>query len=658
MKINKIILSSTAIFIFSFLIYILTSAPDLTFTDSGELAAVCSTLGIAHPTGYPLFTLLGYLWIKLSFFGTNIYSLNIFAGFVTACSVAVLFNTVLLVLNYLNTIPLRRKLINPKIQEVKKSKKQISSNIKTTEAKNPNENTLLLISISIALLYAFARTIWAQAVAIEVYSLHLLMMNLVLYFFIKAIICEPSRKVNLLIASLMLGLSFSNHMTTILLLPMIFVLYFWNPVKNKKNSNDNDTELMKKLKFFLVLTIPFLIGLSVYLYMPFRASGFPEFNWGWVSRSFEKFWYHFSGKQYQVWMFSDSTVWKENLLKFFEMLPNETAWLGFIPLLIGFYASYKKSKMIFYGLLIMIISCISYAANYSIHDIDSYFVTAFVGFIIFIAIGLWQLTRLKPKIYYSFFLLPLIAMTINYSYNDRSDDVLVPEYTKMVFSKLEPNAIVLSSQWDFWLSAAWYKQRVEGFRNDVVIIDKELLRRTWYLEQIKRWYQQQINICKKEIDDYLIDLELFESGEDYNPSSIQTKYINLLESFVSKNYDNHPIYITLDVLETEPDAFQGYEKIACGFAFKLLLDKTPQKVKASDINITLFVQSLKNNEGHLVDGIKTNAAISLVNLGRYALMNGDKIEAQIAFEKAYRIDSKNQFVVEAIKNFNNIKFED
>lgn len=42
-------------------IYILTLCREIFFTDGGELAAAAATLGIAHPPGYPLFTLLGRL---------------------------------------------------------------------------------------------------------------------------------------------------------------------------------------------------------------------------------------------------------------------------------------------------------------------------------------------------------------------------------------------------------------------------------------------------------------------------------------------------------------------------------------------------------------------------------------------------------------------
>jgi len=540
MKNKQAVIYSLIIFLFSFLIYILTAAPDLTFTDSGELAAACSTLGIAHPTGYPLFTLLGHLWTYLPIPGTEIYSLNLFAGFLTAASSVVFFNMVLLLLNHINIIVKK----DTKTKSQIKKKSGDAQKVKTVQEKSLPEKYILIISLTTAFLFAFARTIWAQAVAIEVYSLHLLMMNLIILFFLKGILSNENGKKYLIISALLLGLSFTNHMTTILLMPMMLFLYFKRPGRKADFSSDN-------FKFLLILIIPFVVGLSLYLYMPLRAAAMPEFNWGWISRSFDKFWYHFSGRQYQVWMFSDSAIMKENIVKFFESIPLQVAWIGIIPLLLGIAVSFMKSKTLLFGIVILILTCIAYAVNYSIHDIESYFVTAFAGLMLFIGIGLWKFVKMVPNSAYAFLALPMISLALNYTYNDRSDDYLVPEYTKILFQKLEPNALILSSQWDFWVSAAWYMQRVERFRTDVVIIDKELLRRTWYLDQIKRWYPERIKPCEKAINDYLVDLELFESGKDYSPVSIQGKFINLLNCFVDENYEKYPCYLTMDVIETE-----------------------------------------------------------------------------------------------------------
>jgi len=50
-----------------FIVYVTTLAPSVVEIDSGELATVQVLLGIAHPTGYPLFTLLGHLFSLLPF---------------------------------------------------------------------------------------------------------------------------------------------------------------------------------------------------------------------------------------------------------------------------------------------------------------------------------------------------------------------------------------------------------------------------------------------------------------------------------------------------------------------------------------------------------------------------------------------------------------
>ena len=44
-----------------FAVYLVTLSPAVGLIDSGELAAGCNLLNILHPTGYPLYTMLGRL---------------------------------------------------------------------------------------------------------------------------------------------------------------------------------------------------------------------------------------------------------------------------------------------------------------------------------------------------------------------------------------------------------------------------------------------------------------------------------------------------------------------------------------------------------------------------------------------------------------------
>ena len=79
----------------SFCVYTTTMCRSVGYTDSGELAAVVCTLGIAHPTGYPLFTLLGRCSMMIPSSLEEILRLNIFTAFLTAIAVGVFFKTTL-----------------------------------------------------------------------------------------------------------------------------------------------------------------------------------------------------------------------------------------------------------------------------------------------------------------------------------------------------------------------------------------------------------------------------------------------------------------------------------------------------------------------------------------------------------------------------------
>jgi len=82
-----------------FILYLSTMAPTVTQLDAGELATAQTLLGIAHPTGYPLFTMLGHLFLLLPLPFSIIYRANLLAAFYTAGSASVFIYTVKLVID-------------------------------------------------------------------------------------------------------------------------------------------------------------------------------------------------------------------------------------------------------------------------------------------------------------------------------------------------------------------------------------------------------------------------------------------------------------------------------------------------------------------------------------------------------------------------------
>nr|XP_035964884.1 transmembrane protein 260 isoform X5 [Halichoerus grypus] len=75
-------------------VFTLTLPPSVPGGDSGELITAAHELGVAHPPGYPLFTLVAKLAIMLFPFGSVAYRVNLLCGLFGAVAASLLFFTV------------------------------------------------------------------------------------------------------------------------------------------------------------------------------------------------------------------------------------------------------------------------------------------------------------------------------------------------------------------------------------------------------------------------------------------------------------------------------------------------------------------------------------------------------------------------------------
>ncbi|HAO99493.1 MAG TPA: hypothetical protein DCQ83_05565 [Fibrobacteres bacterium] len=579
-------------------VYLLTLAPGLTFIDSGELATDAQTLGIAHPTGYPLFTLLGWLFAHLPIGGRVIWKLNLMSAVLCAAAVFSFYRLFLFLL-------------------VEQSAK----------GKVAEQSFLLnrLAAATAALVLAFSETYWTQSTAIEVYPLHLLFLALVLWLFLRAM-TEHARKNESgrwwLAFAFVLGLSFTNHMTTILLAPGLLYLFF--------AGHGFSSGSWKKI---VSAVIPFLIGLSVYLYFPIRASQSPEMNWG-NPVSLERMLWHISGKQFRVWMFSSFDSAGKQFGHFVSTFLPEFGYLPLALALIGLVYLFGRSRKMFVFTLLLFLGCLFYSVNYDIHDIDSYFLLAYVTTAIWIAFGLstlllWAWRRgngVKALAGIACIACILLPLSLNYRSVDESRDYAVEDYARNVLETAEPNAVILSYQWDAFVSAAYYLQLVEGFRRDVVVIDRELLRRSWYYEQLGHRYPWLIENSRVEVQSFLAELDKFEHDVPYNPGVIQGRFEVVIRSLLLRSSQSRPVYVTPEI---EPEFVQGFRKVPSGLAFRLLADTTPINVSFKDYAFRPILKSTTNHEN-----VKSMYAMAYVNQGIFRAMQGGREEGLSLVRKA------------------------
>lgn len=601
---SSTLLRAFLVSIVSFMVYLTTIAPDVGFTDSGELAAVCTTLGVAHPTGYPLYTIIGHVWTLLPLPFSPIYSLNIFAGLCVAASAGIFSWMLTLIFGLIN---------QPKTQQ---KKGKTATNIL---AFSPFAEYVTTIALSC--LYAFSSIIWHQATSNEVYSLQLVVLTLSIALFLRAMTLEPHHRLPALMLWIaIIGLGFGNHGTTILLAPAMIFMFFKRPQEKFDIS-------AKRWKELSLLTIPFIAGLCVWLYLPLRSAALPDFNWGEVHRSFDKFWYHASGKQFQIWMFNGS--FSNNFQEFISLLPGQLGYVGAAFTLIGIIQLFKRNGTIATFTALLFFGCVFYAFNYGIHDIEPYFSLAFIALFIFAAIGFaYVLTTIQTKS--NNIALPItltllmtcINIGLHYKQADKSDDTVVRDYTQIMVKNLPKNSVIFSSQWDYWCSAFWYKQSCENMRPDIILIEKELLRRTWYPRFIQRKYPQLFVSLKAEMKEFEQELELFESGGNYSDIRLQGAWEKMLHRMITTNYEKFPLYITHDVLQSEQAMMRGYRPVPEGLAYKIIKDSETYTSAVAVPDYTKVALTLQKYEGHLYEGMQQVITTTLQTSAYYA----EKIE--------------------------------
>lgn len=534
--------------IIAFNVYMLTLNPTVTFMDSGELAGALYTFGIPHPTGYPLFLVLGYMFSHLPIGDSPVYRLNVMSAVFSSIAVVVFFYAVSGFLR-----------LKESVKKIKSKDKQHSG------AKTLDENSLVLLSFFSALILAFSKTFWLNALSVEVYPLHEVFVSCFLLLSVK--ICtdikNPNKKLWMWMF-IVLGFSFANHMTTVLMLPGLLYLMYLQvkaaPVFKK--------EIYRKAVFI----IP---GLLMYLILIFRASAGPFFNWS-DPQTPGNLVHHLRGGDFDQMMFSSGSAFSKNLNLFSSTLPAEFAFGSFFLGLVGIILLFKHNREVFFFLIIFAISVLLYSLNYNIRDVQVYFAAFYIIFAVFAVFGLKLIlniitgsknTTLKPAtviiilgIFVSGF-----GLYYNYAACDNSKDFVVEDLTLNTLGSLEPNSILLSYDWGYSYPASLYYSQLLGIRQDVKSFNIKFFSVGWYLETIKKYYPDLYEKNRQEIDDYIKNAK----NED---NSRITSLNNLVKSFFAKTIASYPVYVTYDLLLNKDmkGMLSGYAAVPSGFCYRLV----------------------------------------------------------------------------------------
>ena len=88
---NLTLVSFILVFLLTFILYIPGISPSVFGGDSGDIILAAYTAGIAHPQGYPLNTMIGWIFTHLPYDATVAYKANLMVAFFQALNVGLAF---------------------------------------------------------------------------------------------------------------------------------------------------------------------------------------------------------------------------------------------------------------------------------------------------------------------------------------------------------------------------------------------------------------------------------------------------------------------------------------------------------------------------------------------------------------------------------------
>jgi hypothetical protein len=487
------------------IVYWPTACRSVGYIDSGELATNCYLLGIPHPTGYPLYVILGRL-ATLFFPGSVIFRCNLLSSLVTAMAAGALFLVMV-------SLPVKIKSIGIKMAG----------------------------AAAMALFMAFSPVWWSQGISNEVYGLTLLLSTLAIYCLSRY---SQSKQAKFLLMGLYLwGLSFTVHLSSLFL----FFAFAYIAI-----SIDGWKGLLKP-KYYWGIGL-FVMALTLYAYIPIRAAFTPFLNWS-APQTWQGFMNHLTGWQYRVWMFNSVTKMFGGIKYFGQLLYGQFGIVGLLLIVAGLIGMIRSQirLAIFFGLIVL--ADVIYSSNYEIYDIESYYLPAIMCLAIFAFWGVAEIYGLVEKkmglmskavgirivVISLMGLLPLANLIINYSKQDYSRWKLAEAGAENIIQSIEPNGIAFIENWDFY--SPWlYKRFVENERPEAVLIDRELMRRSWYLDFLQRNFPDLMAKSRKQAAEFKKALVPFESGGNYDGQLLTSTYEALIQSIIDNNMGSHPIY--------------------------------------------------------------------------------------------------------------------
>ncbi len=441
LKSNRWYLEYLAILIFLILVgilYIFNLTRDV-WGDSGDLVTAAYVFGVAHPSGYPLFTFLGYFFSHLPLPQPPVFRVGLISVFSSLLTLFILF----------------------------KHSFRVTKNI-----------AMSLLTVSIL---AFSYLFWFYTEVPDVFALNSLFA--VLLIFLATLFYQEKKMKYLYLLVFFSALSLTHQETIILIFPSIIFLVLKRTgiiIKNKRN--------------IIIMFLSALLGFTPFLYIPIAASHNPVINWDHAS-NISNFLYLILRKDYGSAPGITSNFplfYKLFFIKHYFQSTIESLTLPTILICVaGALKLFKKDKglslslvfaFILSGPLFALYFFVFYIPYtnilYWLGAIERFYILPTLVLMFFFPYGLIYVNELLDSkfsemfgkfIFLVLFFIPLFLLITNYKTATLSSSQIGNNYAKDVLTPV-PNKTALLVAGDNPTFNLWYLHFVLGKRADVDFI--------------------------------------------------------------------------------------------------------------------------------------------------------------------------------------------
>jgi 4-amino-4-deoxy-L-arabinose transferase-like glycosyltransferase len=519
-----------AVALIALVVYSLTVQRSMPAGDGGELIAAAYALGVAHPPGYPLYTLLGHAATMLPG-GSPALSMNLLSAFLDSLAVGVVF---ILVLRLVAADRATRRLLP------------------------------IVAAATGALLLAFSSVFWAYSVVAEVFALNNLFAALLLLIGIEWS-RRPERMWLAWLFMFAAGLAFCNQQTIVLFLPAFAVLA-WQGWRRLPPSRGPLRLTVRQLG---VAVLAFVAGLLPYLYLPLAASSDPPVNWG-DPVTIHRFYTDVSRGNYGTTTLvaggEAGSVW-QNLRLLDSSLAHGFVYAGILLALGGLWWTWRNRRaeglallaaFIVSGPVFQAYSNTSYPSELTKGIVARFYVLPSVPLAILSGLGAWWVLIQAERVHRTsrralvtalaaggLLAVPAAAAAGHYSSSDQSGNRVALNYGRDLLGPLAPDSLLVMRGDENYTSVT-YAQVVDHFRPDVIAVDAELLKLPSYVAGLRR-----------EHPSVVIPFAAYDGGARTS-----------LNTLVAANLPEHPVYAVGP--EEERGFGKPFDQVYAGLADRLL----------------------------------------------------------------------------------------